>query len=91
MVFIHRFGSSVNEPMHFHLSVVDGVFDQWRATRCGLANLMSKLMFLKGPLASGLLMHRWVSVVFGATTLNKLPQGQTSFADWWAVRIDGPV
>ena len=27
VAFIHRFGSSLNEHVHFHVCVVDGVFD----------------------------------------------------------------
>ena len=27
MAFIHRFGSSLNEHVHFHVCVVDGVFE----------------------------------------------------------------
>jgi hypothetical protein len=28
VAFIHRFGSSLNEHVHFHVCVVDGVFEQ---------------------------------------------------------------
>jgi len=28
IAFIHRFGSSLNEPVHFHVCVVDGVFEE---------------------------------------------------------------
>jgi hypothetical protein len=28
LAFIHRFGSSLNEHVHFHVCVVDGVFEQ---------------------------------------------------------------
>ena len=27
VVFVHRFGSSLNAPLHFHCVVIDGVFD----------------------------------------------------------------
>jgi hypothetical protein len=27
VVFIHQFGSSLNEPIHFHIVVIDGVFE----------------------------------------------------------------
>jgi hypothetical protein len=28
VVFIHRFGSSLNEHVHFHVCVIDGVFEE---------------------------------------------------------------
>jgi len=28
IAFIHRFGSSLNEHVHFHVCVVDGVFEE---------------------------------------------------------------
>ena len=28
VAFIHRFGSSLNEPVHFHVCVVDGIFEE---------------------------------------------------------------
>ena len=28
VAFIHRFGSSLNEHVHFHVCVVDGVFEE---------------------------------------------------------------
>ena len=32
VAFIHRFGSSLNAHVHFHVCVVDGVFEQAQAT-----------------------------------------------------------
>ena len=40
LAFIHRFGSSLNEHVHFHVCVVDGVFEQLAAdgVAAGAAN-----------------------------------------------------
>jgi hypothetical protein len=31
--FVHRFGSSLNEPVHFHCCVIDGVFQPQQADK----------------------------------------------------------
>ena len=36
IAFIHRFGSSLNEHVHFHVCVVDGVFEEVEGEMSGL-------------------------------------------------------
>jgi hypothetical protein len=40
VAFIHRFGSSLNEHVHFHVCVVDGVFEEVAGDRAALERLL---------------------------------------------------
>ena len=53
MAFIHRFGSSLNEHVHFHVCVVDGVFEEvvGGAGKQGARTTATRVMF---HLASGI-------------------------------------
>ena len=52
IAFIHRFGSSLNEHVHFHVCVVDGVFEKWRARGDADATLRSSPGVIFRSLAS---------------------------------------
>lgn len=50
VAFIHRFGSSLNEHVHFHVCVVDGVFEAVKGDGVGVA--------VDKPAAPGVNFHR---------------------------------